>query len=390
MTGTCIVKRGKRFAVQVYLGRDPQNPKRRRTKWYHGFATRREADVFRATLAYHPVHAAGVGIYGSTRLRTGDYLTDWLRTHAETARLEAKTVERYEQFIRVHIVPILGHIPIARLSPPSIQAAYTTLLDGRLSHTSVRHVANLLHKALADAVRRGIIAGNPTDQTDPPMRDTTGRPVLTPPQVHRYLADARATAPIYLWALYVTKAGTGMRFGELLGLREVDLDLDHGVMTLEQSLKRPGPAPMFGRLKTERSRRPITLPSEVADALRSLRRWKIEQKLKCGPMFREYGLVFCGPSGAPLHQNNIRYRDHYPRLARLGLPRIRPHDLRHGHATYLIAQGVDPRTVADRLGHSSPSFTMQTYVHGVPESARRAAEIASTLLVPLESSEAAP
>ena len=107
----------------------------------------------------------------------------------------------------------------------------------------------------------------------------------------------------------VTKALTGMRFGELLGLREVDLNLDDGTMSLEQSLKKPGPVPAFGKLKTERARRTVTLPPEVIDALRQLRKWKIERKLKRGPKFREYGLVFCGPSGKPLHQNNIRYRD---------------------------------------------------------------------------------
>jgi integrase len=116
----------------------------------------------------------------------------------------------------------------------------------------------------------------------------------------------------------------------------------------------------------------------VVERLRQLRKWKIEQKLRRGPKFREYGLVFCGPRGRTLHQNNIRYRDHYPRLERLQLPRIRLHDLRHGHATYLIHAGVDHRTVADRLGHSSPSFTLKTYVHGVLESQRRAAEVANT------------
>src|SRR2546428_12669078 len=105
--------------------------------------------------------------------------------------------------------------------------------------------------------------------------------------------------------------------------------------------------------KTPRSRRAITLPAEVIEVLRQLRRWKVEKKLRLGPKFQEHGLVFCLPSGKPMHQNNVRQRDFYPRLERLGLPRIRPHDLRHTHGTQLIAAGVDPRTVADRLGHSS-------------------------------------
>ena len=126
----------------------------------------------------------------------------------------------------------------------------------------------------------------------------------------------------------------------------------------------------------------VTLPIEVADALRRTRKWKREQKLRLGPKFRDCGLVFCTHRGRPLHQNNIRLRDSYPRLERLQLPKVRLHDLRHGHGTDLIAAGVDPRTVADRLGHSSPGFTMSVYVHAVSASQRRAAAIASTLLVP--------
>jgi integrase len=368
--------------VQCYLGRDPQNPKRRRVKWYSGFATHREAEAFRATLAFHPAFSAGTGIFGSTRLRVGDYLTDWLKGHAKIAKLEARTEKRYEQLIRVHLIPTIGHIPLVRLSPQGIQNTYATLLGKNLSHTTVRHIASVLHNALEDALKRGIIVRNPTDQTDPPVRDTKPSQVLAPEQLHQYLADAKETAPVYLWALYVTMAGTGMRLGEVLGLRESDLDLDHGTMTLEQSLKRPGRVPIFGSLKTERARRTITLPTEMVNTLRQLRKWKVEQRLRRGPKFREYGLVFCGPGGGPLHQNNIRDRDYYPRLERLKLPRIRLHDLRHGHATFLVAAGVDYRTVADRLGHNSPSFTMKTYVHAVSESQRRAAEIASTLLVP--------
>ncbi len=382
LTGTCIVKRGNRFAVMVYAGIDPET-KRPRWKWHGGFRTRREADTFRATLAHHPAFSAGAGIYGTTRLRTGDYLDDWLRNRRSVDNLEEKTSDRYEQFIRVHWKPAIGHVPLVRLSPQTIQESYGSLLKKGLSRTTVHHAAVLLRTAMNDAVRRGIIARNPVVQTDPPSRDTKSYPVLTPGQTQAYLEDARQTAPIYVWALYFTKVGTGMRFGELLGLRESDVDLEAGCLRLEQALKQPGPQARFGRLKTARSRRTITLPAEVVDALRQLRKWKVEQRLRRGSKFHEHGLVFCGPSGKPLHQNNIRYRDHFPRIERLKLPRVRPHDLRHGHATYLVAAGVDPRTVADRLGHSSPAFTMRVYVHGVSEAQRRAADVASKLLVKL-------
>ncbi len=97
----------------VYTGVDPST-KRPRWKWYGGFRTRREAEAFRATLAHHPAFSAGLGIYGTTRLRTGDYLDDWLRTRRSVDNLEEKTSDRYEQLIRVHWKPAIGHIPLIR------------------------------------------------------------------------------------------------------------------------------------------------------------------------------------------------------------------------------------------------------------------------------------
>jgi hypothetical protein len=220
MTGTYIVRRGRRFAVVVYMGKDPANRTRNRRKWYGGFATHREAQVFQATFAHHPAFSAGMGIYGNSRLRTCDYLDTWPAQHAKNGKIEEKTEERYRQFIQVHITPALGHVPLVRLSPQTIQEAYGTWLSKGLSHTTARHIANLLHLALDQAVRRGLIVRNPLDQTDPPSRDERPASILTLTHLTQYLDDAKGTGPVYLWALYVTKAMTGMRFGELLGLRD--------------------------------------------------------------------------------------------------------------------------------------------------------------------------
>ena len=396
-----IIKRGNRYTVAVYVGIDPAT-KKKRYKWHGGFATRREAEAFQVTLAHHPAFSAGLGMYGNSRLRTGDYLDQWLKNHSSVKALEEKTATWYGQAIRIHLKPTLGHLPLSRLSPQTIQDLYDRLLHkpvggcrksrGKrtLSRTTVRHVANLLHLAMSDAVKHGLVARNPVDQTEPPSRDTKPTVVLTPTQLHVLLKDARASAPTPIWVLYLTKAGTGMRFGELLGLREIDLDLERGRLSVVQTLKHPGPRVVFGKPKTDRSRRTITLPGEVIEALRQLRRWRVEQKLRLGPKFQEHGLVFCTQSGRPMHQNNIRHKDFYPRLERLGLPRIRPHDLRHTHGTLLIGAGVDPRTVADRLGHSSPAFTMSVYVHGTSEAQERAALAANQLLIHLGSSVKSP
>jgi integrase len=185
-----------------------------------------------------------------------------------------------------------------------------------------------------------------------------------------------------MYALYVTAAGGGARPGELLGVPDNAVDLPARRLHLHQTLVRAGRDPVLGPNKTRRGRRTILLPDEAVEAIGAALRWKKEQRLKYGQRFRDAGLIFCGPYGRPINPSNLRNRDHLPRLARLGLPRsIRPHDFRHLHATYLIAAGVDPRTVADRLGHASPSFTLAIYAHAATRAQEQAASIANELLM---------
>ena len=149
---------------------------------------------------------------------------------------------------------------------------------------------------------------------------------------------------------------------------------------IHQQLVRAGRLPVFGQPKTARGKRTILLPPVAADAIRTALRWKKERRLRLGPAYRESGLVFCGPRGRPLNCSNIRIRDHLPRLKRLELPFFRIHDLRHFSASTLVAASVDHRTVADRLGHASPAFTLATYAHAVAAAQERAAAVANDLL----------
>lgn len=127
---------------------------------------------------------------------------------------------------------------------------------------------------------------------------------------------------------------------------------------------------MSGQPKTESGWRTILLPDMAVEAIRDALRWKKERKLRLGPKYRDSGLLFVSEFGRPLNPSNVRNRDHLPRLARLGLPRFRIHDLRHFHATHLVAAGVDYRTVGDRMGHKSPSFTIATYAHAAARAHR--------------------
>ena len=379
MSGTCIVQRGKTFSVVCYAGIDPETKKERR-KWFGGFRTRREAEQFRLTLAHHPSFASGAGPYGNPRLRTGDYLTSWLRERETLGTLRERTVSHGEIVIRRYLAPFIGHVPLARLSPAAIQHLYVGLLERGLSAATVRRATGLLHAALEAAVRQGLILRNPQVNTTPPKVARYEPAVPAPDQMARYLTDARATATPALFGLYVTAATCGLRIGELTGLPESAVDLPRRLLFVRQTLVRGGKDPVHGQPKTDSGMRTILLPDVAVDAIRAAILWKKEQRLRMGLAYRDCGLLFVGEYGRPLNPSNIRNRDHLPRLTRLGLARFRLHDFRHFHATQLIASGVDYRTVGDRLGHRSPSFTLSTYSHAAVKAQEHAAMVANGLL----------
>lgn len=377
--GMCIVKRGGKFCVVAYCGTDPKTGKERR-KWFSGFQSARDAERFRLTLGTNPAFASGSGPYGSGRLRLRDYLPDWLDERRTLGELRTRTADRYDELIRLHVTPRLGHIALVRLAPPAVQYLYTSMLKDGLASATARQTGRVLHAALATALRRGLIAKNAADQATLPQSDKFEPTVLSPEQIATYLVDAGATADPALYALYVISIGCGTRLGETLALSENDADLANGLLHVRRTLVHAGREPVFGPPKTDRARRTLLLPDGAISAIRAALVWKKERRLRLGSRFRDAGLLFCGPTGRPLNPSNIRNRDHLPRLERLHLPHVRLHDLRHAHATYLVAAGVDHRTVADRLGHASPSFTLATYAHAALAAQQRAAAIANELL----------
>lgn len=381
LSGTCIVQRGRKFAVCAYGGVDPETGKKR-YRWFSGFSTHKEADAFKQTLAHHPSFAAGAGPYCPPRLRFGDYLFRWIDERQALERIRPHTADGYRDLADRHIVPTLGHMPLARLSPPAIQALYSRL-RGHLSPATVRQIAAIVHCSLEDAVRQGLAARNPADNATPPSVPEPERTVWTPEQVAAYLADAHETATPSVFAFYMAMFGTGCRPGELLGAPEeaVDLTRRPPVLHVRTTLVRAGREPVLGQPKTAKGRRIIVLPDEAAAAIKDALRWKKERRLRLGPKFRDGGTLFCTPRGRPLDRRVLRARDHMPRVRRLGLPDARIYDMRHVSITHGVAAGVDPRTMADRVGHTDPGYMMRRYAHAVTAAQERAAAVASTLLV---------
>lgn len=221
-----------------------------------------------------------------------------------------------------------------------------------------------------------MILRNPCDNTAPPPRAPYAPTVFTTEQAVRYLDEARQTATPAVYALHVTAITCGLRLGELLGLPQGAVDLQRRLLSVQQQLVRSGRYAVYGQPKTARSAPTILLPPVAVDAIRDALRWKKEQRLRLGPKVRDAGLVFWGPRGRPLNAPNLWNRDHTPRLERLGLPRARLHDKRHFHGTALVAGGVDARTVADRLGHSSVTFSSRP-TRAVTSAKEHAASVAN-------------
>ena len=353
------------WAVVVNLGRDPVTG-RRRQLWRSVKGTKREAEALLVQL----LHQRDTGIDQLPgRLTTGDYLERWLGDYART-NTAPRTFETYESIVRKHLVPALGSIVISKLRPQHIQNYYSRALNARgattkklLSNRSVLHHHRVLREALSHAVRWQILTRNPADAVEPPRVERKEIPVPSPDALDKLLQAAQAT-PLY--DLVHIAIMTGLRQGELLGLRWQDIDLGGRTLSVNQSLQwLRGVGPTFRSPKTHRSRRPVVLSAATVQLLRRHRQQQLEDRLRLGPDYSDIGLVFCQPTGSPIDPSNFR-RTWRRILKDADVGHVRFHDLRHAHATQLLMAGIHPKIVQERLGHSSISMTMDTYSHVLP------------------------
>jgi integrase len=281
----------------------------------------------------------------STRLTTGLWLDRWLTEYVEP-RLRPRTAESYRYVVRMHLMPAIGRVPLARLSPDDV-AGMLARLEGRVSGTTRRYVYSILRIALGRAMKVGLVTRNLATLVDPPRKDRREIRPLTSEQVSVFL---EATAGDRLHALYVVALGLGLRQGEALALRWSDIDLDRAIVRVRHTLRRGDR--VIAQPKTERSRRTLLMPEAVVAALR-------EQRRLTATIDPE-AFVFATPEGRPLDGVNVTH-EFQAALARVGLPRQRFHDLRHAHATLLIEGGVELAVVSRALGHSDLSTTADVY-----------------------------
>lgn len=380
----CVTRKGKRYYAVADLGPDPSTGKRRR-KWVGGFDRKKEAEAALAAL----IESLNKGTYVEAPKQTvAEFLTTWaagLRPPAGNLRLS--TWVSYERNLRQHVVPRLGALRLRSLTPAHLNAIYAELLrsghltrGGPLAARTVAYIHAILHRALKDACRWGLIAKNPADLADPPRKSATKAPertIWTPEQLRAFI---HSIAGHRLFAAFVLVATTGLRRGELAGLRWEYVDLETGRISIRRTLISVDYRIEHSQPKSERSRRSVTLDPFTVAALRAHRARQLQERLAAGTGWIDTGLVFANEDGSMVHPDH--FSNVFEGLAKkAGLPRIRFHDLRHSYATAALIAGVRPKIVSARLGHASIGITLDTYSHVVPELEQEAADSVAALIL---------
>jgi integrase len=344
-----------------------------RRKWIYGKTRRDVSDRLRKIRSDI---AEGRPVMNE-RLTMSEYLNRWLYEVAKQ-RTRPMTWRGYEHLVRLHILPTLGRVRLAKLTPQHVQSLITQKVrEGRLSPRTIQYMHSVLRAALNQAVRWRMVHYNAAAMVSPP-RGTRREVMALAPEEARRLLDAACGDR--LEALYSVALALGLRQGEALGLRWSDIELDAGVLRVRRASQRiPHQGTQLVETKTTRSRRTLVMPPIVINALRAHRARQAMERLAAGERWVDLNLVFASGRGTLADGPNITHRFH-KLLQRAGLPQMRFHDLRHACASLLLVQGVHPRVVMETLGHSQISLTMNTYSHVLPALQREAAERMEAIL----------
>jgi len=359
-----VFKRGNTYSVIIDQGRDPNG--KRKQQWHSGYRTKREAEHACTEL----LHGLQTGTYvAPSKTTVGEFLLRWL--DYQKSLVAPKTFVRYQEVVTKRLIPDLGSVPLSKLKPGHILQARGAWTNQRqangkpLSQQTLLHYHRVLHGALDRALKWQEISINPAAAVDPPR---VQRSQIVPLDVEQSKALLAVTAsdedygPVVALALL-----TGMRLGEVTGLQWQDVDWERNTIAVRRSVQKvKGYGLLVKEPKTRRSARTVTLWDQAMAVLRRQRT-------------RTTTFIFSSPEGNPLDQQAVR-RHFWKLLQVAGLPHVRFHDLRHTHASLLLAQDVHPKVVSERLGHSNIAITLDTYSHVLPNVQQVAAQKLDSLL----------
>ena len=359
-----IIMRNGRYSIVLDLGWDPTNGKRTR-KWESGFRKKREAEKRLAELI-HQIES-GINVQLS-RDDFGGFLTEWLESYVAT-RVRATTLEGYRQRSK-QIIDSIGTIRLADLRPNHLANYYNDKSDSLSPGTIIKH-HNLIRNCLSHAVKWNLIIRNVAEVVKPPRARKKEMRALSVPEIHTLLS----ACPQRPWhTIFHTLSWTGIRRSELLGLRWSDLNLEMASMQVRRSLVRLQTGRyVIEQPKTRNGIRSLDLAPSTCISLNDHREHQKRDAALLGISFSETHFVFGHPDGSPRTPSTVTQQ--FRRTAkRAGFSNVRLHDLRHTHASLMLQQGTDIKTISTRLGHSSVAFTMDTYAHMLPGMQKSAME----------------
>ena len=362
------------WTITLTLGRkiDPKTGKSKvNQKTFTVRGTKPEAEAKLAEL----LHQYNRGEYiEPTKMTTGEWLQRWIDVYVKNSKKKRlRTIETYESVVRRHLIPAFDKIPLQELSSGHIQHYYNT--SDLASSTLEQHHA-ILHQALKVAtINERLINVNPAELVveKPVAEKNLEMQVWDEEEVRKFLVVAREVG-IEAEAFYTIAVETGMRKGEICGLRWDDVDFTNRTLAVKRTLLKAGPEPVLGPPKNGRGRA-IVISPQATSLLRKHRAKQSELKLSAGDAYADKGFVFAKENGDPIQINNFGQRSFADLIEKAEVKNIRFHDLRHTCATLLLANGVNPKIVQERLGHSDISMTLNRYSHVTPTMQDQAARL---------------
>ncbi|GER67439.1 site-specific integrase [Weizmannia acidilactici] len=361
-----IKEKKKGFYFRIDVGKDPVTGKRKQAS-FGPFRTKTEA---KKELLKIKNQVDNGSYFKESTEDFSMFMERWFNTSYKRT-VEITTAKSREYVIRNHIMKYFQHKKINEITTFDIDSFYVDKLDSGYSGAYIRQMHNLLNQAFDQAVRWSLIKVNPVKNAKPPKVKSEEKITWTVDEVNRFqnlIKNSSMEIP-YLLAIF-----TGMRRGEVLGLKWDDVDFENKKIRIKRSLCFvSGKGLIFKEPKTKKSKRQISISQHVVNVLKKHKQKQEFQKEKLGIQYQNNNLIVCTDDGKPLDPRNL-LRQFYRLIEEANVPRISFHDLRHTHATILMQQGENPKVVSERLGHSRVGITLDLYSHVSDDLQEQAAE----------------
>ena len=370
--GNLSKRKDGRWEGRYTAGRDPETGR----AIYKNVLGKTQAEA-KAKLKQAIEEAKGLDAAKVGRYTVGQWMEVWFEHYAKV-KVRPSSHQTYRGHINNHIKPNIGKIPLEKLTSLELQKLYKRLLETDrvdrlesrhqakgLSPKTVRNIHQIISSAMSLAKEQKLIVANPAEGCALPRLEHREMKTLPVEQLQSFLREAKESG---VYELYYLELATGLRRGELLGLKWEDIDLERGDLRVRRQIARINGEVVEAPLKTKNAYRTLPLAEDTVSIL-------LEQKEKVGGS----PWVFPSPTGGPISPDSVLHMLHRV-LKRAGLPKVRFHDLRHTFATLALQNGVDVKTVSGMLGHFSAGFTLDTYAHVTTASQRQAAKTMGSVI----------